>query len=156
MKLLIAVVVSVVVGAVAVLVGVHLPERGRRFDVEARLARAEAELAAARSLILVHALHDRVLDLLEDAKDPASYEKAQVASTRFFDLVRQSAGGADSPELQAALTAVLARRDVVTGALARRDPTVRASLDEIRRALHPLLREPGAPAPTLAPPPPGR
>lgn len=156
MKILIAVLVAAAVGAGAVLYGLHLPERGRRFDVESRLARTEADLAAARSLLRIHALYDRVLDLLEDTREPASFEKAQVASTPFFDRVRDEASGSAGTEVRVALTGVLARRDAVTAALARRDPTVRADLEEIRRGLHPLLGEPGSEAPVVAPASPAR
>jgi hypothetical protein len=156
MKVLIAVLAAAAVGAAAVLFGLYLPERGRRFDLESHLALAEADLAAARSLLRIHALYDRVLDLLEDSRDPASFEKAQAASTPFFDRVRDEASGTSSPAVQAALKGVLARRDAVTGALARRDPAVRATLDEIRRGLHPLLAQPGSEAAAVAPAPAAR
>lgn len=155
MKTLIAILVTALVTAGAVLVVSYLPERARLLDARAALARAEADLGEARSLLDVHALHDEVLDLVAEAQDPARHEKAMALSTRFFDLVRAEAARTSSEEIKAALAEVLARRDGVTAALARRDPVVRAELDEIRRILHPLLRAPGTeapPRPQSAPP----
>jgi len=137
--------------AAAVVLALYLPERSRRVEAEARCARVAAELEEARSLLLVHAIHDRVLDLVEVGADPAGHEQAQAQSTRFFDQVRDAAGRVAEPEVRAALAKVLARRDSVTAALARRDPAVRALLGEIRKDLRPLLGEPGVPAPAPAP-----
>jgi hypothetical protein len=156
MKILIAVVLSAAVGAGVVLFGLALPERERRLGVEDRLARADAELSEARALLLVHALFDEVLDLLEDTQDLASFDKAQATSTSFFDVVRKEASRTSSAQVQAALAGVLAHRDAVTAALARRDPAVRVTLDEIRRGLHPLLRRPDPEVPAVAPMPPAR
>jgi hypothetical protein len=156
MKVLIAVVVSAVVGAGAVLFGLALPERERRLGVEGRLARADAELSEARALLLVHALFDEVLDLVADTQDLASFDKAQATSTRFFDVVRKEASRTSSAQVRAALAGVLTHRDTVTAALARRDPAVRVTLDEIRRGLHPLLLRPEPEAPAVAPTPPAR
>lgn len=144
MKTVIAMLVAAAVAAVAVLAGLYLPERARLLEARTALQQAEAGLAEARSLLEVHAQYDEVLDLLEETRDPAAHEKAMAQSTRFFDVIRVELGRTASAEARAALTEVLGRRDGVTAALARRDPAVRAELDEIRRTLHPLLRSPQA------------
>ncbi len=151
MKTVLAIVVAASVAAAAVLLGVYLPARTRLLEAQAALVDAEASLAEARSLLEVHALSDGVLDLLDEAQDPARHEKALAMSTRFFDLVRAEVGRTASAEVRTALSEVLARRDVVTASLARRDPAVRATLDEIRGSLHPLLREQGARSAAMSP-----
>ncbi len=154
MKTFVAMLITAAVTALAAFILVYLPERGRLVDAQAALTGAEAGLADARALLTVHALHDEVLDLLEQAQDPAAHERAMSLSTRFFDLVRAEVTRTGSEEVKAALTDVLARRDAVTAALARRDPVVRAALDEIRKTLHPLLRAPKVEsAPALSAPP---
>lgn len=150
MKTFVAMLITAAVTAVGALAVVYLPERARLLEARAALAEAEARLAEARSLLTVHALHDEVLHLLGETQDPAAHGKAMDQSTRFFDLVRAEVARTDSAEARAALAEVLARRDDVTAALARRDPAVRATLDDVRRTLHPLLRAPEA-APASAP-----
>lgn len=142
MKTLIAILVTAAVTAGAALILFYLPERERLVEAQAALTRAEVRLAEARSLLTVHALHDEVLALVDGTQDPAAHERAMALSTRFFDLVRAEAARTGSGEVRVAFAEVLARRDDVTAALARRDPVVRAALDEIRRTLHPLLRAP--------------
>jgi hypothetical protein len=136
MKTLIAILVSAAVTAGAALLLFYLPERGRLLEAQEALTGAEARLAEARSLLTVHALHDEVLALVDGTQDPAAHERAMALSTRFFDLVRAEAARTASEEV----------RTVLSEALARRDPVVRAALDEIRRILHPLLRAPEAEA----------
>lgn len=155
MKTLIAILVTAAVTAGAALILFYLPERARLLEAQAALTKAEAHLTEARSLLTVHALHDEVLALVDGTQDPAAHERAMALSTRLFDLVRAEAARTGSEEVRATLSEVLARRDGVTAALARRDPVVRAELDEIRRILRPLLRAPGteaSPRPQAAPP----
>lgn len=144
--------IAIVAAAAAGYLGGYLREHGRLGPAEAQVRTLTGQLGEARSLLRIHALYDQVLDLTEAAADDGRYARAQALSTELFDAVRQEAFASPSPQVKQALGEALDLRDKVTGALAKRDPSVPGLLRTIRSLLHPLLvAEPGAAAPAPSP-----
>ena len=150
MKVLVAIVGAVVLVAGGYLAG-YLPEHRKLVEAQAGAERVEVQLADARALLRIHALHDELLDLVEAASASSRAEEAQELSTHFFDEVRSMAFSTQDARSKPVMEAVLATRDPLTSALATRDPAVVEHLGKVRKLLNPLLVE-GKAAPAPSPP----
>jgi hypothetical protein len=131
-----------VVVAALVLLGVYLagylPERSRRLDAENRVVAMQAERDDAQSRLRSAKLLGDVLALEETVKN-RNFGTAEQLTTRFFDAVRDETARTGDASLRTALTGIQAKRDAVTAALARTDPSASDVLHdievELRRAL---------------------
>ncbi len=116
----------------------YWPQHRRATALEAELAavRARADLAEAR--VRTGGLLGEIRNL-EDAVLRQNYGDAQQIALAFFQHARVEAGQAADPRVKQALTDLANRRDAVTGALARADASVLATLREIEGGLRGAL-----------------
>jgi hypothetical protein len=130
-----------------------------------RLSRAEAERDALRQeLDQAIAVRDKAEAVnrlgrlfgqylhLRDTVAAGNYGEAQSLSSAFFDGVRAEAERWQDGTVRPALEGILARRDRVTAALARSDPSVREPLEQIEHALRQALSYPAPALPEARPP----
>jgi hypothetical protein len=117
-KRMVAIVVVVLIGA-AFLVG-YLPERRQRAAAEAELERVRSSLLAAQGRVRTSELLGRIL-MVKEVTARQDYGHAQELSSAFFDAVRAEASMTHAAQLGSGLNQILAKRDIVTAALARAD-----------------------------------
>jgi len=161
MKVFVGLLLAVLLG-LGGFVAAYLLEQKRLDELGSQLRTANAQLDEARSLLRLHVLYDRILELVDAAAQQKDYARAQALSTEFFDSVRAEVKGSGSSEFRAALESVLQARDAITASLARRDPAVVDMLGKIRRELRPFLAKasnptgsgPGGQPPESSPGPP--
>jgi hypothetical protein len=135
-KRIVAVAVVVLLGG-AFLVG-YVPERRLRIAAEEQIRLIQDRLAAAEARVRLGELLGEVLTVKE-VTIRQNYGQAQELSSSFFDRVRAEAAETRESAFRDALNEVLARRDVVTAALTKAEPSVVEVLHTIelrfRRAL---------------------
>ena len=144
--------VLVLVGLVVAFALGWWSEHGQRLALQQELALSGKQLAQARSEIRLYRLQDRLLSL-RDLIQAGDYATAQSASSEFFDAVRTqiTTGGSKAPVLQM----ILAQRDSVTAAIARKDSAVADTLRTLSASLMKLQPQlpavPHAPLPSSSP-----
>lgn len=120
--------------AVVVLLGVYfaglLPERNRRAEAENRASAMQTERDVARSRLQSAKLLGDVLALEETVRN-RNYGTAEQLTSRFFDAVRDELAQTGDATVRATLTTIETKRDAVTAALARTDPSATDILHEI-------------------------
>lgn len=132
----------------------YWPQRERLLEARAEAVEAGRQLTEARSELVKAEAKARRVRLfgqflaLEDAVVAGNFGEAQALSSRFFDAVRDEATKGPDAAVGTSLDAILMRRDAVTAALARGEPSVRGVLVAIERELRRAL---GYPLPPLTP-----
>jgi hypothetical protein len=127
------IIAAIVALAVTYLLG-WLPERRRRLDAESRIAVLTVSLERAEERLRAGEMLGQALALKESAMRQ-NFGLALESSTAFFDRVRAEAGTNSDAQLRETLTAVLAKRDAVTAALAKSEPAVIDSLHAMEQTL---------------------
>lgn len=126
------------IGAVAVIAAAYLagylPENRQRVAATTEAAALQTRLATAEARVRAGELLGQALTLKEIAIRQ-DYGQALERSSAFFDAVRGEAATTPEPRLREGLAAVLARRDAVTAALAKTEPTAVELIHDIERLL---------------------
>ncbi len=115
--------VVIIVGSlvVAALLLGFIPEYLKSRDLESQLNSARQELASQQAKLQGDEL-DLLIGYVYLQTSQKNYGLASDYSTRFFNRVRTMAGQASDPNRQKFFQTVLAKRDSVTGGLAKGDP----------------------------------
>jgi hypothetical protein len=112
----------------------YWPERQKRIAAQ----RETGALRARVTLLDDHAraaqLHAALLDLIDETA-AMNYGRAQTLSSVLFDQVRAEASRTTDAKLRTVFEEILARRDVVTAALAKGEAAVLQPLQESERSL---------------------
>lgn len=149
MKILLAAIAVVAVITAAYFAG-YLPERRQRAAAESEVGALRSRLAVAEARVRTGELVGQVLTVKEAAMRQ-NYGQALELSSSFFDAVRAEAATTPDSRLRDGLNEVLAKRDLVTAALAKGDPTVSETLHSLelglRRALGYAISPEPAPTP---------
>lgn len=140
----IAVVAVVLLGA-AFLVG-YVPQQQRRARAEMEVEGLQNRLVAAEDRVRTSELLGRLLTI-QEATARQDYGHAQDLSSAFFDAVRAEVSATHNAQLRDGLNEVLAKRDAVTAALAKADPTAIEVLHTIELRLRQALGYPVPPEP---------
>ena len=127
-----------------------LPERQQRAAAEARVTELQAKISAAAARLRAGELLGEALTL-KDIASRQNYGQARELSSAFFDAVRTAAASVPEGRLRDGLNDILSRRDRVTAALARAEPTVAEALYQIEWRLRDALGYPMPPEPVNAP-----
>jgi hypothetical protein len=143
-KRIIASVVVVLLGA-AFLVG-YVPQQRRRASAEMEIGSLQNRLVAAEDRVRTSELLGRILTV-QEVTARQDYGHAQDLSSAFFDAVRAEASATHNAQLRDGLNEALAKRDAVTAALAKADPTAIEALHSIELRLRQALGYPVPPEP---------
>jgi hypothetical protein len=134
--------VILVVVAAAFLAG-FWPERQRRTELEAENAFLQAQVANLEDRVRLGQLHGELLNVIDAVAD-MNYGQAQMLSSALFNNIRAEASRTQNPEFRAALDAILALRDQITGALAKGDASALEPLRQSERQLREALGAPSS------------
>jgi hypothetical protein len=143
-KRIIAIVVVVLLVA-AFLVG-YVPQQQRLASAEMETEGLQNRLVAAEDRVRAGELLGRILTV-QEVTARQDYGHAQDLSSAFFDAVRAEASATHNSQLRDGLNEAQARRDAVTAALAKADPTAIEILHTIELRLRQALGYPVPPEP---------
>jgi hypothetical protein len=107
-----------------------VPQFAKRSRIEAELREARQELVACGEKLRLSGHRDLAAQVyLEGARK--NYGLAAEAASRFFQGLRQHAGETPDADLKRRLEEILRLRDTVTAGLAKAEPAVMASLEQL-------------------------
>jgi hypothetical protein len=116
-----------------------VPQFAKCSRMETELRRTRQELVACGERLRLSAHRDLAAQVyLEGAR--RNYGLAAEAASRFFQGLRQHAGETPDADLKRRLEEVLRLRDTVTAGLARAEPAVMASLEQLLAETREKLR----------------
>jgi hypothetical protein len=114
-------------------IGVYLcgywPTKRRLDKASDQLRQTSAQLSAAQEKIGIYSLQNVLLKLLASVSKN-DFDQAQPLSSKFFDGVSDEINRTGQPAIKRALESILAKRDIVTFGIARKDP---GTVDLVRK-----------------------